>query len=64
VARDPNGEWWELIDEETGVPYYYNSTTGATEWDPPENATVVPFHALFTTSVGRRLSMVVSNRGS
>ncbi|KAJ2227940.1 hypothetical protein IWW45_006811 [Coemansia sp. RSA 485] len=64
VARDPNGEWWELIDEETSVPYYYNSTTGATEWDPPESATVVPFHALLTTSVGRRLSMVVSNRGS
>ncbi|KAJ2845544.1 hypothetical protein J3B02_004652, partial [Coemansia erecta] len=64
VARDPNGEWWELVDEQTGVPYYYNSTTGATEWDPPENATVVPFHALLTTSVGRRLSMVVSNRGS
>ncbi|KAJ1997667.1 hypothetical protein H4R26_005750, partial [Coemansia thaxteri] len=64
VARDPNGEWWELADEETGVPYYYNSTTGATEWDPPESATIVPFHALLTSSVGQRLSIVVSNRGS
>ncbi|KAJ1891484.1 hypothetical protein LPJ66_006892, partial [Kickxella alabastrina] len=64
AARDPNGEWWELVDEETGVPYYYNSTTGATEWDPPDNATVVPFHALLTSSVGRRLSTVVNNRGS
>ncbi|KAJ2366669.1 hypothetical protein IW150_005881, partial [Coemansia sp. RSA 2607] len=64
VARDPNGEWWELVDEETGVPYYYNSTTGATEWEAPEQATVVPFHALLTSSVGRRLSIVVSNRAS
>ncbi|KAJ2746763.1 hypothetical protein GGI20_001093 [Coemansia sp. BCRC 34301] len=64
AARDPNGEWWELIDEETGVPYYYNSTTGATEWDPPDCATIVPFHALLTSSVGKRLSIVVSNRGS
>ncbi|KAJ2804655.1 hypothetical protein H4R20_002418 [Coemansia guatemalensis] len=64
AARDPNGEWWELADEETGVPYYYNSTTGATEWDPPPDATIVPFHALLTSSVGKRLSLVVSNRGS
>ncbi|KAJ2823712.1 hypothetical protein GGI24_003612, partial [Coemansia furcata] len=64
AARDPKGEWWELVDEETGVPYYYNSTTGATEWDPPDCATIVPFHALLTSSVGKRLSIVVSNRGS
>ncbi|KAJ2781428.1 hypothetical protein H4R18_002905 [Coemansia javaensis] len=64
AARDPNGEWWELADDETGVPYYYNSTTGATEWDPPPGATIVPFHALLTSSVGKRLSLAVSNRGS
>ncbi|KAJ2567230.1 hypothetical protein IW140_004578 [Coemansia sp. RSA 1813] len=62
--RDPNGEWWELVDEDTGVPYYYNSTTGATEWDAPDDATVVPFHTLLSSSVGKRLSLVVSNRGS
>ncbi|KAJ2559467.1 hypothetical protein EV175_000331 [Coemansia sp. RSA 1933] len=62
--RDPNGEWWELIDEDSGVPYYYNSTTGATEWDAPDGATVVPFHTLLSSSVGKRLSLVVSNRGS
>ncbi|KAJ1794046.1 hypothetical protein LPJ59_004617, partial [Coemansia sp. RSA 2399] len=62
--RDPNGEWWELIDEDSGVPYYYNSTTGATEWDAPDDATVVPFHTLLSSSVGKRLSLVVSNRGS
>ncbi|KAJ2451685.1 hypothetical protein EV183_003461 [Coemansia sp. RSA 2336] len=64
AARDPRGEWWELVDDETGVPYYYNSTTGATEWEVPADATVVPFHALLTSSVGKRLSMLVSNRGS
>ncbi|KAJ2613296.1 hypothetical protein EV177_002578 [Coemansia sp. RSA 1804] len=62
--RDPNGEWWELIDEDTGVPYYYNSSTGATEWDTPPDATVIPFHTLLSSSVGKRLSLVVSNRGS
>ncbi|KAJ2662653.1 hypothetical protein IWW48_001711 [Coemansia sp. RSA 1200] len=62
--RDPNGEWWELVDEDTGVPYYYNSSTGATEWDTPPDATVIPFHTLLSSSVGKRLSLVVSNRGS
>ncbi|KAJ1731916.1 hypothetical protein LPJ61_002295 [Coemansia biformis] len=64
AARDPAGEWWELADDDSGVPYYYNTTTGATEWDPPPGATVVPFHALLVSSVGKRLSLAVSNRGS
>ncbi|KAJ2162719.1 hypothetical protein GGF46_000444 [Coemansia sp. RSA 552] len=64
AARDPRGEWWELADDETGVPYYYNSTTGATEWDAPTDATVVPIHALLASSMGKRLSLAVSNRGS
>ncbi|KAJ1937897.1 hypothetical protein FBU59_004616, partial [Linderina macrospora] len=63
-ARDPDGEWWELQDDETGIPYYYNSKTGATEWDPPGKATVVPFHALLGSPMGKRLSMVVASQAS
>ena len=27
--------WTKLIDPGTGTPYYQNSITGATQWDPP-----------------------------
>ena len=27
--------WTKLIDPGTGTPYYQNTTTGLTQWDPP-----------------------------
>ncbi|KAJ1921886.1 hypothetical protein H4219_000232 [Mycoemilia scoparia] len=62
--RDEKGEWWKLEDEETGIPYYYNTSTGETEWEPPENATIIPFEALMSSAVGKRLSTVIANRAS
>ncbi|RUS18343.1 hypothetical protein BC937DRAFT_88864 [Endogone sp. FLAS-F59071] len=40
--RDPNGEWWELWDDNHKLPYYYHTTSGQTEWLRPENGTVLP----------------------
>jgi hypothetical protein len=44
--RDPAGEWWELFDETHGLPYYYNTFTGQTDWIRPEVGTIIPLHAL------------------
>ncbi|KAG6866661.1 hypothetical protein C0991_000771 [Blastosporella zonata] len=42
------GEWWELSDDARGgIPYYYQTKTGATVWERP---------AGFNTALGRRLS--------
>ena len=30
------GEWWELEDEARGVPYYYHTKSGETQWTKPE----------------------------
>lgn len=30
-----DGEWWELIDESRGLPYYYQTKTGETVWEKP-----------------------------
>ena len=30
-------QWEEILDEEAGVPYYYNSITGESRWDVPED---------------------------
>ena len=29
-------EWQKLTDEDSGYPYYYNTVTGESSWDPPE----------------------------
>ncbi|CAO3608897.1 unnamed protein product [Cunninghamella blakesleeana] len=34
-TNDPEGEWWELWDDSTNLPYYYHTKTCVTEWDRP-----------------------------
>lgn len=29
--------YWELYYDENGWPYYYNTSTGESSWDPPSN---------------------------
>ena len=50
-----------MIDETSGLPYYYQTKTGETVWDRP-NAFVIPLGVLQNTALTRRLSLV--NRGT
>ncbi|KAH9945657.1 hypothetical protein B0H21DRAFT_744108 [Amylocystis lapponica] len=56
LPPNPDGEWWEMIDESSGLPYYYQTKTGETVWDRPE-AFVIPLTTLQNTALGRRLSV-------
>lgn len=40
------GEWWEMVDEESGLPYYYHTKTGETVWERPAQAFVIPLRVL------------------
>jgi hypothetical protein len=44
--KDSNQEeWWELFDENHKLPYYYNTKTMETVWDPP-NCDIIPLAKL------------------
>ncbi|PFH52057.1 hypothetical protein AMATHDRAFT_74546 [Amanita thiersii Skay4041] len=55
------GEWWELIDESRGLPYYYHTRTGDTVWERPPGF-VIPLKIIQNTTLGRRLSRSAYNR--
>lgn len=40
-SSDPDGDWWELWDDKTNLPYYYHTHTCATEWTKPMDKQVV-----------------------
>ena len=46
LPRNPDGEWWEMEDTSTGLPYYYNTASKETVWERPENATIIPLQAV------------------
>ncbi|KAF8332598.1 uncharacterized protein EI90DRAFT_3280525 [Cantharellus anzutake] len=51
-----DGEWWELEDETRGVPYYYHTKSGETQWTKPEGF-IIPLGIIqTTTALGRRFS--------
>ena len=45
LPPSPDGEWWEMIDEVSGLPYYYQTKTGETVWERPD-AFVIPLGIL------------------
>lgn len=45
LPPSPDGEWWEMTDEASGMPYYYHTKTGDTVWDRPQ-AFVIPLGVL------------------
>ncbi|KAI0074739.1 hypothetical protein K474DRAFT_1709623 [Panus rudis PR-1116 ss-1] len=61
LPPSPDGEWWEMIDDQTGLPYYYHTKSGETVWERPQ-AFVIPLGILQNTALGRRLSL--TNRKS
>lgn len=42
------GEWWELVDESRGIPYYYHTKTNETVWERPDGF-VIPLGILQVT---------------
>ncbi|KAI0915670.1 hypothetical protein AcV5_003527 [Taiwanofungus camphoratus] len=55
LPPSPDGEWWEMFDETSGLPYYYHTKSGETVWERP-HAFVIPLGVLQNTALGRRLS--------
>ncbi|KAK2467846.1 hypothetical protein APHAL10511_000141 [Amanita phalloides] len=55
------GEWWELIDDSRGLPYYYHTKTGDTVWERPSGF-VIPLKVIQNTTLGRRLSKTAATR--
>ncbi|OJT10725.1 Rho GTPase-activating protein 39 [Trametes pubescens] len=56
LPPSPDGEWWEMSDEASGLNYYYHTKSGETVWERP-NAFVIPLGILQNTALARRLSM-------
>uniref|UniRef100_A0A3Q3NPX7 Rho GTPase activating protein 27 n=1 Tax=Labrus bergylta TaxID=56723 RepID=A0A3Q3NPX7_9LABR len=40
-------EWEQLVDEDSGQPYFYNPMSGETSWEPPEQLSPYP-HVVFS----------------
>ncbi|KAF8629128.1 hypothetical protein AX17_005714 [Amanita inopinata Kibby_2008] len=55
LPQSSEGEWWELIDDSRGLPYYYHTKTGDTVWERPLGF-VIPLKVIQNTTLGRRLS--------
>ncbi|KAI8081778.1 uncharacterized protein BX664DRAFT_380722 [Halteromyces radiatus] len=56
---DPEGDWWELWDEKTNLPYYYHTQTCVTEWTKPVDKHVVPLIKIQSSSVfSKRMSVM------
>ncbi|KFH68579.1 hypothetical protein MVEG_05389 [Podila verticillata NRRL 6337] len=60
-TRTPAGEWWELFDDIHNLPYYYNTKTGQTEWEKPQDsANIISLTAIQKSVIGQRLSLHLS----
>ncbi|KAG0308763.1 hypothetical protein BGZ98_006938 [Dissophora globulifera] len=62
LHRNPAGEWWELFDDIHNLPYYYNTKTGETEWEQPQDGSgVLSLTAIQKSVIGQRLSLHLSS---
>lgn len=53
LPPNPDGEWWEMIDESSGLPYYHHTKTGDTTWERP-HAFVIPLGILQVRKIPSR----------
>ncbi|KAF9179838.1 hypothetical protein BGZ51_006630 [Haplosporangium sp. Z 767] len=61
LRQNPAGEWWELFDDIHNLPYYYNTKTGQTEWERPQDSTnIISLTAIQKSVIGQRLSLHLS----
>ncbi|KAI9488224.1 hypothetical protein BDB00DRAFT_849422 [Zychaea mexicana] len=60
-APHPDGDWWELWDEKTQLPYYYHTQHNKTQWNKPgkEESTIISLVKIQQSSPGaqKRLSV-------
>ncbi|OMJ24815.1 Rho GTPase-activating protein 39 [Smittium culicis] len=62
MKRNPEEVWWELIDENTNLPYYFNSKNMETVWIPPEDSLTISAQPFMESGdSGRRLSQGLVN---
>lgn len=45
----PHGEWWQLRDARTALPYFYHTQTGQCVWERPATGLVIPLVAVQET---------------
>ncbi|KAI9142002.1 hypothetical protein BKA69DRAFT_1070956 [Paraphysoderma sedebokerense] len=64
TESDPNGDWWELFDENHKLPYYYNTQTGETDWIRPTTGTIVSLINLQNSALSKRVSVIFQQRNS
>ncbi|PWN51184.1 hypothetical protein IE53DRAFT_368281 [Violaceomyces palustris] len=55
LPPNPDGEWWELRDEQRGIPYYYHTQSASSQWNRPKGF-VIPLVAIQATTLGKRFS--------
>lgn len=51
----PEGQWWELYDEERRLPYYYHTQRRETRWEKPTGF-VIPLASIQESTMGKRFS--------
>ena len=62
LPPNPEGEWWELIDESRGgIPYYYHTKSKETVWERPD-AFIIPL-AILQVSLCLPSRIFVPKRG-
>eukprot|EP00128_Syssomonas_multiformis_P019006 Colp12_sorted_trinity150504_noHs@1554 len=59
VKKADSNQWWELVDENYGRTYYYNTTTQATVWTKPAIGDIISL-AKIQTAQKQQLSKATS----
>jgi hypothetical protein len=55
LPPSPDGQWWELYDDERRRPYYYQTHSRETCWERPEGF-VIPLATIQASAAGKRFS--------
>lgn len=63
LASEPTGRWWELFDDKSKMLYYYQSLSGKTQWERPDEF-VVPMIAVQERLRGKKFSLSSADKDS
>lgn len=59
----PQGQWWQLFDDEHRLCYYFHTKTKASQWERPSGF-VIPLAAIQESTMGKRFSRTELKRES